>query len=64
MKCAQERCLASIQWFGHPDDPALANFARQSGWRMYERSGWICPHHQRERTKAMDELIAADADLI
>lgn len=46
MNCAQKDCLATVTWFGHPDDPALAALAKQSGWRVFEGKGWLCKHHQ------------------
>lgn len=44
--CTQPGCLATMSWFGHPTDRALANLAKQRGWKVEESSGWRCPHHQ------------------
>lgn len=46
INCTTPRCLASMSWFGHPDDPALAILAKQAGWKVMEAAGWRCPKHQ------------------
>lgn len=50
MLCSKPKCLASIQWFGHPDDPALKKVAEKKGWRLFEQAGWRCPTHHKEPT--------------
>jgi len=48
MNCAEKDCLASVTWFGHPDDPVLAKLAKTAGWRVFEGKGWLCKRHQPE----------------
>lgn len=55
MRCAHEGCLASVIWFGHPDDPAIAVLARQSGWRVHEGKGWLCKRHQPQAIRDMKD---------
>ena len=43
--CSHDGCLASVQWFGHPTDPALGMLARDKGWCVLEGGGWVCPRH-------------------
>lgn len=50
MRCAQKKCLASIEWFGPDDDPILTELAKGRGWRVHESKGWLCPHHHRLAT--------------
>jgi hypothetical protein len=48
VKCTKEKCLASVEWFGWPDDnnPALRQIADKAGWKLFEGRGWRCPAHQ------------------
>ncbi len=50
MLCARKGCLASFEWFGNADDPALLKLARERGWRLFEAAGWLCPKHQERLT--------------
>ncbi len=55
MLCAKPACLASYTWFGHPDDPALRKLAEDSGWRLLEGDGWLCPGHQPALSTPVDQ---------
>lgn len=56
--CAEKGCLATVSWFGHPTDPALATVARQSGWTVFESKGWLCKRHAPNPLAEIDRLNA------
>lgn len=45
MKCSKDGCRAALAWAGQKDDPAIAKLAKQSGWKVLESIGWLCPRH-------------------
>ena len=45
MRCAHVGCFSSIGWLGVADDKAIAQLAKDRGWKVTEGKGWVCPHH-------------------